>query len=66
MNLKFGIIYKTGEGKEESNVNVDEYTGHYLHRGAWVKASTSFPYCEMTEYSFDLASPNSQLWKQKI
>lgn len=53
MNLKFGIIYKTREEKEESNIQVDEYTGHYLNRGVWVEAKTSFPYCEMTETCFD-------------
>lgn len=42
MNLKFGITYKTREKKEESNVEVDEYMGHYVNRGSWVEQIYSF------------------------
>lgn len=52
-NLKFGITYKNGEEKEESNVEVDEYRGCYVNRGVWIEANTSFLYWEMSEPSFD-------------
>lgn len=52
MNLKFGIMYKTREKKEESNVEVDEYMGHYVNRGSWVEANIFFLYCEISEPFF--------------
>lgn len=42
MNLRFGIIYKTREGKEESNIEVDEYLGHYVNRGLGWKQKHPF------------------------